>query len=175
MLGTILLVVVAVIVAILLYGATRPSAFRVQRSVELEAPPEQVFPLLEDFHRWGAWSPWEKIDPNLRRTFTGPEKGVGAAYAWEGNKKVGKGRMEITDAAPPSKLTIQLDFLAPFEAHNVTTFVLDRVPAGTRLDWIMEGSHQFMGKVMGIFMNMDQLIGKDFEAGLANLKAEVER
>jgi hypothetical protein len=175
MLGTILLVVVAVIVAILLYGATRPSAFRVQRSVELEAPPEQVFPLLEDFHRWGAWSPWEKIDPNLRRNFTGPEKGVGAAYAWEGNKKVGKGRMEITDAAPPSKLTIQLDFLAPFEAHNVTTFVLDRVPAGTRLDWIMEGSHQFMGKVMGIFMNMDQLIGKDFEAGLANLKAEVER
>jgi len=175
MLTTILLIVAGVIVLILLLAATRPATLRIERSALIQATPEQIFPLLNDFHRWTEWSPWERLDPGLQRTYSGAASGVGAVYAWAGNKKVGQGRMEITESHFPTRLVLTLDFLAPFEAHNLTEFTVRSGGAGTTLTWLMTGPNSFMGKVMGLFMNMDRLIGKDFEAGLANLKATVER
>jgi uncharacterized protein YndB with AHSA1/START domain len=178
-LQTILIVVGALIVvgvaAILLVAATKPNTFRIQREATIQAPPERVFALINDFHRWPSWSPWEKIDPNLTRTFTGAESGKGAVYEWEGNKKVGKGRMEITESVPRSRVLIKLDFIKPFESHNTTDFTLDRRDDGTHVTWAMVGSQPFMFKVMTVFMSMDKMVGKDFEAGLASLKAQTER
>jgi uncharacterized protein YndB with AHSA1/START domain len=172
---TILIIVLIVVVALLAFVATRPDSFRIERGATINAPPDKIFGLLSDFHRWEVWSPWEKLDPDLKRSHSGTAAGRGAVYAWEGNKKVGSGRMEITDATPPSRLVIKLDFLKPFEAHNITEFTLEPAGAGTRLNWAMTGSNNFMGKVMGLMMNMDKVIGKDFETGLANLKAAVEK
>jgi len=179
MVWTVILIVVGVlllaIVVLLIYAATQPSAFRVQRSANIQAPPERIFPHINDFHSWGAWSPWEKLDPNLKRTFSGPASGVGSTYAWEGNKKVGQGRMEITEATEPSKIAIKLDFIKPFEAHNTAEFALARNGQSTDLTWAMLGHKPFLFKVMSVFMDMDKMIGKDFEAGLANLKAIAEQ
>jgi uncharacterized protein YndB with AHSA1/START domain len=172
---TIFVIVLIVAVALLVYVATRPDTFRIERNATINAPADKIFGLLSDFHRWELWSPWEKLDPNLKRTHSGTAAGRGAAYAWEGNKKVGSGRMEITEATPPSRLVIKLDFLKPFEAHNTTEFTLKPAGSGTHLTWAMTGSNSFMGKLMGLMMNMDTAIGKDFEAGLANLKAVAER
>lgn len=174
MLLTIVTVLVAAVAALLVFAATRPDSFTVQRAATIAAPAERIFPYLNDFHRWGAWSPWEKLDPDLKRTFSGAESGPGAAYAWVGNKKVGEGRMEILESDPPSRLKIQLDFLKPFEAHNTTVFTLAPDGGGTRVSWTMHGSRNFVFKLMGIFMNMDRMIGADFERGLANLKAAAE-
>ena len=167
-------VVVVAVAGVLGYAASRPNAFRVERSRVIKATPERIYALLEDFHRWTEWSPWEKLDPAMQRTFSGPERGVGAGYHWVGNKQVGEGHMEITGASAPSDLTIKLDFLKPWEAHNTTRFALRPEDGGTHLSWTMEGSSPFMFKVMGVFMNMDNLIGKDFEKGLANLAAALE-
>jgi uncharacterized protein YndB with AHSA1/START domain len=174
MLTTMVLIIAVLLALILLVAATRPATFRIERSAGIGAPPEQIFPLLNDFHRWGEWSPWEKLDPALRRTHSGATNGVGAVYEWEGNKKVGKGRMEITESRPSSRLILKLDFLAPFKAHNMTEFTLSPSGAGTTVTWVMTGPNSYMGKVMSLFMNMDQLIGKDFEAGLANMRAVAE-
>lgn len=174
MLVNILLAIGALIVVVLLLATTRPNTFRIERSARINATPEKVFPLLVDFHRWPEWSPWEKLDPNMKRTHAGPISGVGASYAWEGNSKAGQGRMEITSATPPNRLVIALDFIKPFEGHNTTTFTLTPSGSSTGLSWVMEGQNRFMGKVMGLFMNMDKLIGKDFEAGLARIKAVAE-
>jgi uncharacterized protein YndB with AHSA1/START domain len=174
MLLTIGIAVVAFVVALLAFAATRPDTFTVQRSATIAAPAERIFPHLDDFHRWGEWSPWEKLDPELRRTFSGAESGVGAVYAWEGNKKVGSGRMEILESDPPSRLRIQLDFITPFEAHNDTVFTLAPAGGGTQVNWAMHGTKNFVFKLMGIFMNMDKMVGADFERGLANLKAVAE-
>jgi uncharacterized protein YndB with AHSA1/START domain len=175
MLKIILIVIVVLVAAILALAATRPNRLRVQRSASIKAPPEKIFPLIADFHIWSLWSPWEKKDPALKRTFSGAASGKGAAYAWEGNRDVGSGRMEITDASSPSKVTIQLDFIKPFEGHNVTDFTL--VPRGdaTEVTWLMRGPAPFVSKLMGVFVDMDKMIGKDFEAGLANLKAASEK
>ena len=170
-----LAIVAAVVAAPLLYAATRPDTFRVQRAARIRARPEAIFPHLADFRRWEAWSPWEKMDPAMTRTHGGAERGVGAVYAWEGNKKVGKGRMEITAAAAPERLVIQLDFIAPFAASNVTEFRLDPADGDTVVTWTMQGKSAYMMKVMGVFMSMDRMVGKDFEAGLANLKEVAER
>ena len=161
-----LLVVVA---AVLVYASLQPDTFRVQRSATIGAPPDKVYPLLADFHQWTAWSPWENRDPAMRRTFGGAQSGKGATYAWAGDGNVGEGRMEITDANAPSRIAIKLDFIKPFEGHNVTEFVL--VPQGnaTQVTWTMQGPATFLTKLMGVFMNMDNMIGKDFEAGLAKL------
>jgi uncharacterized protein YndB with AHSA1/START domain len=167
--------IVLALVIVLVYAATKPDAFRVQRAATIQAPPERVFPLINDFSSWRAWSPWEKKDPDLKRTYAGPASGKGAVYEWEGNKNVGQGRMEITDAAPPSRVTIRLDFLKPFEAHNTAEFTLDGRGDGTTVTWTMDGRQPFMLKVMSVFLDMDRIIGKDFEAGLANLKALAEK
>jgi hypothetical protein len=171
---TAIIVAAAVIVAFLAFVATRPSAFQVERAATIKAPAGKIFPILNDFHQWSTWSPWEKMDPAMKRTHSGAPSGMGAIYEWEGNKKVGKGRMEITDVAPDSRVTLKLDFLAPFEAHNTTDFTLRPAGNSTTLSWAMRGRHRFMGKVMSIFINMDKMIGKDFEAGLANIKGMAE-
>ncbi|HEV1993956.1 MAG TPA: SRPBCC family protein [Candidatus Acidoferrum sp.] len=124
MLKTIAIVVVVAIAAILGYAMTMPDDFRVQRTTSIKAPPEKIFPLINDLHRWGSWSPWEKMDPEMKRTYSGAAPGKGAAYAWQGNRKVGEGRMEIVDTSPPSKITIKLNFIKPFEGHNTAEFTL---------------------------------------------------
>lgn len=166
-----IVVVVALIAAILIYAATRPDTFRVERSARIQAPPERVFALIEDFRNWELWSPWEKRDPDLKRTYSGAAKGAGAAYAWEGNSKVGAGRMEIVNAVPSSHVAIKLDFIRPFEGHNVAEFSLEPDGAATNLIWSMHGPSSYMAKLMGLLFNMDRMIGKDFEAGLSNLEA----
>ncbi len=174
MLKIIAIVVVVAIVALLGYAATRPDTFRVARSIVIKAPPERIYPLLADFHKWAAWSPYEKLDPAMSRTYDGPASGPGASYAWSSTGKAGAGRMKITEAAVPSRLDVDLDFSKPFEAHNKALFTLAREGDATRVTWAMEGPAPFMFKVMHVVLNMDKMVGKDFEAGLASLKAEAE-
>lgn len=175
MFKTISIVVVVLLAAVLLFAATRPDTFRVQRTTSIKAPPEKIFVLINDFQRWGAWSPYEKLDPAMKRTFSGTASGKGAAYAWEGQGKVGAGRMEILDAPAPSRVTIQLDFIKPFEGHNIAEFTLDGKGDATNVTWAMHGPAPYMSKLMGVFLNLDSMIGKDFEAGLANLKTIAEK
>ena len=173
--GLLVGLLVVVVAGVIIYAATKPDAFRIERSTTIKAPPERVFPLINDFHRWSAWSPWEKMDPNLKRTHSGAASGKGTVYEWEGNKKVGKGRMEITDESPPSRIIIKLDFFRPFEAHNTAEFTLAANGSATTVTWAMLGTMPYMMKVMSVFMNMDRMIGENFETGLANLKAIAER
>ncbi|MBV9460562.1 MAG: SRPBCC family protein [Bradyrhizobium sp.] len=171
----IIAVVLAIIIAIvLILASTKPDTFRIQRTAVMNAPAEKIFPLIADFHQWLNWSPWEGKDPALKRTYSGAERGKGAVYAWEGNKNVGAGRMEILEANSPSKVVIKLDFLKPFEAYNTAEFTMLPQGGATNVVWVMHGPAPFMSKVMQVFMNMDRMIGKDFEAGLANLKAASE-
>ncbi len=175
MLKVILLVVLVVIAGILIYATTRPDSFSVHRAATIQAPPEKILPLIADFHNWGSWSPWEKLDPAMKKTYGGAPSGQGATYQWTGNSKVGEGRMEILSVAPPSKVAIKLDFLKPFEAHNIADFTLAPQGTGTLVTWEMHGPSPYVTKLMGVFMPMDNLIGSDFEEGLANLKAVAEK
>ena len=175
MFKTIAIVVVVVIAGVLAFAATRPDAFRVERSVSIKAGPDKIFPYLDDFNRWAAWSPWEKLDPSMKRSFSGAASGKGAAYAWEGNSKVGAGRMEITDATAPTRLLIKLDFIRPFEGHNTAEYTLEPAGDTTKVTWAMFGPAPYISKLIGVFVSMDSMIGKDFEAGLANLKAAAEK
>jgi hypothetical protein len=169
-------VVVAVIVAgILIYATTKPDSFTVKRSASIKAPADRLFALISDFHGWGAWSPYEKKDPDMKRTFGGAALGKGAIYQWDGNKNVGSGSMEIIEATPPSKVVIKLDFLKPFEGHNTAEFTMNPQGDNTIVTWAMYGPSSFIFKVMGLFMNMDKMIGDDFAVGLANLKALAEK
>src|SRR5437762_10651024 len=168
-------VIVVVVAGILIYAATKPNSFTVRRAIEVRAPPAKVFALIDDLHGWGAWSPYEKKDPDMKRTFGGAALGKGAIYQWDGNKNVGSGSMEIIESAPPSKIVIKLDFLKPFEGHNTAEFTMDPKADNTTVTWAMYGPSSYMFKVMGIFMDMDKLIGNDFAAGLANLKAVAEK
>ena len=169
-------IILAVVIAIvLILAATKPDSFSVERAIDISAPADRVFPLINDFHQWGGWSPWEHKDPAMQRTYEGPASGKGAVYGWEGNKNVGSGRMEIIEAQPPSKILIKLDFLKPFEAHNTAEFTMLPQGATTHLTWVMRGPANFMSKLMQVFMNLDQMIGKDFEAGLAGLKKLAEQ
>ncbi len=174
MLQTILIAVAVVVVGILAYAASRPDTFRLQRSTTITAAAEKVFPMIADFHEWIRWSPWEDRDPALKRTYSGPSSGTGAVYAWEGNKNVGVGRMEIMETTMPSRVAIKLDFLKPFEVHNIAEFTLEPAGGGTRVTWAMHGPSPFMMKLMGVFTSMDKMVGKDFEAGLAKMKAAAE-
>ena len=167
-------VLAAAIAVILVLAMLKPDEMRVERSATINAPPEKVFGLIQDFHHWDQWSPWEKLDLAMQRTHSGSESGVGAVYAWNGNDKVGQGRMEIIEADAPSKVRIQLDFLKPFEAHNTSEFTLAPEADGTKVTWAMFGPNQFIAKVMQVFMDMDSMVGKDFETGLANMKAAAE-
>lgn len=175
MLKKIAIVIVLLIAGVLAVAATKPDTFRVERSAAINAPPEAVFRLINDFHNWQAWSPWEKLDPAMTKNHSGAASGQGAVYEWAGNSDVGKGRMEITESAPPSRIEIKLDFLAPFESHNTTEFTMQPTGGGTNVVWAMQGENNFMGKIMQVFMDMDSMIGKDFETGLANMKALAER
>jgi uncharacterized protein YndB with AHSA1/START domain len=174
-LGIVVVIVLAVVAGILAYAATRPDDFRVQRSLAIKAPPEKLFALINDLHVWPTWSPFEKKDPNMKRSFSGAASGKGAVYEWDGDKNVGTGRMEIVEATAPSKVGIKLDFLKPFEGHNIAEFTM--VPSGesTTVTWAMYGPSPYIAKVMGTFFNMDRMIGDDFAAGLANLKAIAEK
>jgi uncharacterized protein YndB with AHSA1/START domain len=172
--------VLAIAIAIvLILAATKPDTFRVQRATTVKAPPEKIFPLINDFHQWGTWSPYENKDPAMKRSYSGAASGKGAAYAWDGNKSVGSGRMEILDTSAPSKIVIKLDFFTPFEGHNTAEFTMlpqgDATNMTTNVTWLMHGPSPFMGKIMHVFINMDRMVGKDFEIGLANLKKITER
>lgn len=171
--------IVVVVAGILIYAATRPDTFRVQRTATVKAPPEKVFALINDLRSWNLWSPYEKKDPAMKRTFSGAASGKGAVYEWDGDNNVGKGRMEITEATPPRKILIKLDFIKPFEGHNTAEFTMEpaKGPGGdnTVVTWAMYGPAAFMTKLIGIFMNMDTMIGNDFAAGLASLKAAAEK
>lgn len=175
MLKKIALVIVLAIAALLIFAATRPDTFRVERTARINAPAEKIFPLIDDFHRWSAWSPYEKLDPAMKRTFGGTASGKGATYAWEGNDKAGAGSMQIVESTPASKVAIKLDFIKPFEGHNTAEFKLQPQGEATQVTWAMYGPSPYVAKLMGIFFNMDQMIGKDFEAGLANLKTATEK
>ncbi len=160
--------------AILVLAAMKPDTFTVTRSTTIKAPPEKIFPLIADMHQFNTWNPYARKDPGMKGSYTGPSSGKGAAFGWE-SKEVGTGSMEVTDTAPPSKVALRLDFVKPFEAHNNVEFTL--VPKGdaTEVTWTMSGPVPFMGKVMHVVMNMDRMVGDDFEAGLASLKALAEK
>jgi uncharacterized protein YndB with AHSA1/START domain len=178
MFGTIVVVagMLAIAIAVVLVlASTKPSIFRVQRTTEVKAPAEKIFPLINDFHQWSTWSPYEHKDPAMKRSYSGAASGKGAVYAWEGDKNVGSGRMEILDASAPSKIVIKLDFFKPFEAHNTAEFTMLPQGDATILRWLMHGPAPFMHRVMQVFMSIDSMIGKDFEAGLGNLKRLTEK
>jgi hypothetical protein len=164
-------IVLAIAIAIvLILAAAKPDTFSVRRAATVRAPAEKIFPLINDFHRWGTWSPYENRDPAMKRSYSGPANGVGAVYGWDGNNNVGAGRMEILDASAPAKIVIKLDFFRPFEGHNTAEFTMLPQGDATNVTWVMQGPASFMSKLMQVFMNLDRMIGKDFEIGLANLK-----
>ena len=169
-------IILAVAIAVILsLAATKPATLRVVRAIDIKAPAEEIFSLISDFHQWVSWSPYEKKDPAMKRTYGGADSGKGATYAWDGDKNVGSGRMEILEATAPSKIVIKLDFFTPFEGHNTAEFTM--APAGdtTTVTWAMYGPSPYIAKLMGTFMNLDRMIGRDFETGLANLKTVAEK
>jgi len=171
---TIAVILAIAIAVVLILAATKPDTLRVQRSVRIKAPPDGIFPLISDFHQWRNWSPYEQKDPAMKRTYDGAERGKGAVYAWEGDKNVGSGRMEILEASPPQKVVIKLDFFTPFEGHNTAEFTMLPQGDATSVTWLMQGPARFVTRVMQVFINLDNMIGKDFEVGLANLKKLTE-
>jgi ribosome-associated toxin RatA of RatAB toxin-antitoxin module len=178
MLKNIVLVLAIVLVAFFGYVATRPDTYRVERSAVVAAPPDVTFDLVNDFRRWDAWSPWDELDPDQKKTYSGPASGEGAVTEWSGDEKVGKGRMTITESVEDEKVVIDLEFKEPFESKSVTTFRFE--PAGdeaTKVSWAMEGQSGLMMKAMGLFTDFDAMVGKDFEKGLAALDeaAQAER
>jgi hypothetical protein len=167
-----LAVVVVAVAGVLALAAMKPDEFRVARATTIKAPPSAILPYLVDFHRW-QWSPYEHKDPAMARSYGGEPSGVGATYAWDGDRNIGKGSMEITEASP-SKVTIKLDFEKPMEAHNLAEFTLVPNGAGTEVTWSMRGPTPFIGKILHVFMNMDRMVGDDFATGLGRLKALAE-
>lgn len=175
MLKTIVIIAVVLIAAILIYAATRPDTFRIQRTASINAPPDKIFPFINDFHHWISWSPWEKMDAAMKKSHSGAPQGKGAVLEWDGNKDVGTGRMEVLETIPPSKIRIKLDFLKPFEAHNTAEFTLEGKGISTTVTWAMYGPQPYMMKVMGLFCSMDKMVGGQFEKGLTDLKALAEK
>lgn len=174
MMASALLLVAAVVVvlaALLGFAATRPSAFRIERSRTLQALPAVVHAYVNDFHKWPEWSPWEKLDPSMKKDWSGAPAGIGASYHWIGNSKAGEGRMTITDSRAPQSVTMRLEFIKPWRATNTAQFDLAPSGSGTHVVWAMTGEYGFAAKAFGLFMNMDKLVGRDFEQGLANLDA----
>ena len=169
MLKKILLAVLVLVVGFFAYVATRPDTFHIERTRLVHAPPDVVYARIDDFHQWRDWSAWEHMDPAMERTFSGPAKGTGAVYTWKGNDKVGEGRMTITSAEPAKKVDIKLDFLAPFKSTSNAALALAPADGGTSVKWTMDGNHNLMSKTMCVFMDMDKMVGGDFEKGLAAL------
>lgn len=175
MLKVVLLAVAVPLAVVLVLAAMKPDSFRVQRVASIKAPPDRIFPLVNDFKRWRAWSPYESKDPAMTRRLSGAPAGKGAVYEWSGNKEVGKGRMEIADASAPSRVVLKLDFVEPFEAHNVVEFTMLPKGDATEVRWDMRGATPYLAKIVHLFVDIDRMVGRDFEAGLANLKALAER
>ncbi|KAE8756305.1 polyketide cyclase [Paraburkholderia madseniana] len=173
MLKVILISVVAAVGLLLIYAATRPDNFRIERSVRIEAPPERVYGLIDDLHQFNRWNPFLRKDPAAQGTYSGTPSGKGARYAWQG-EKVGVGQMEIVDTAAPANVTMNLDFIKPFEAHNIADFTLKPEAGATQVTWAMHGPAPFLSKLMQVFVSMDRMVGKDFEDGLSNLKTLAE-
>jgi uncharacterized protein YndB with AHSA1/START domain len=173
MIATILIVIAVAVAAVLVYAASKPDTFMVRRSASIAAPPEKIFPMIDDLRAQSAWSPFEK-DPDMKRTHSGAPRGKGAVYAWDGNRQVGAGRIAITDSVPPTKVVLLLEMSRPFKAHNTVEFTLDRIGAGTNVTWAMQGRQPYMAKVMGLFVDCDKMCGGMFEEGLAKLKALAE-
>ncbi len=168
-------IVIVLVAALLIFAATRPDTFRLQRSITINAPPEKIFPFINDFRHWPSWSPWEKMDLGMKKTHSGSSQGRGAVYEWDGNKDVGTGRMEVLDSIPASKILIKLDFFKPFEAHNTAEFTLTPSAGSTQVTWAMYGPQPYLMKVMGLFCSPERMIGPQFETGLANLKTISEK
>ena len=171
----VLVILLLLALVLVIFAATKPNEFTIRRSISIHAPAERIYALIADFREWPKWSPWEALDPNLKRTMSGMESGAGAIYEWDGNKKAGAGRMEIVQASPPSRIEIRLNFLRPFRAENKVVFTLIPAGDGTNVIWEMSGINNLGFKIMGILMNMDKLVGRDFEKGLATMKAEAEK
>jgi uncharacterized protein YndB with AHSA1/START domain len=167
-------IAIAVVIGLLIaFVASRPKHFTITREATISAPPAVVFGHFNDFHQWRAWSPWERMDPNLTRTYDGAAAGEGAKYAWSGNKQVGEGRMTIVESRPNELIRVKLEFLKPFKATNTAEFTFRPDGPGTRVTWSMHGERNFMFKAMCLLMDMDKMVGKDFERGLANLQEVV--
>ena len=171
MLKKVAIVVVFLLAGLAAFVGARPAEYRVERAARVGAPPAVVYDLLDDFVAWQTWSPWQKLDPAQKTTLEGPASGVGAAYTWEGNDDVGKGRMEIVAAEPPRRVAYDLRFIEPFASTSSTEIVIEADGDGSQVRWVMTGTNDFMGKAMSVFMDMDAMIGADFERGLANLDA----
>ena len=175
MIKTIALSIVVLLAALLIYAATKPDSFRIERRAAINAPPGKIFALINDFHQWESWSPWEKIDPALKRTYSGAASGKGAVYEWNGNKDIGQGRMEIVESSPSSKIVLNLDFVTPFEAHNFVEFSLSAEGDSTTVTQAMYGPSPYISKLMTIFFSMEKMVGDKYEEGLDNLKKLAEK
>ena len=171
----ILMVIVAVVGLFAAYVATRPTQYRISRSVVVAAPGAALYPKVADFRAWEAWSPWAKLDPAMKTDYAGTPGTVGSTYHWKGNDKVGEGRMTITELVPDRLVQVKLEFLKPWEQTSITDFSFVPDGAGTKVTWGMSGEHDFVGKLFALFMDMDKMVGPDFEKGLAALKAETSR
>jgi uncharacterized protein YndB with AHSA1/START domain len=169
------IIFVVVLIGILGFASTKPNTLNIQRVADIKAPPERIFALINDFHKWPAWAPQDKMDSTTKRTFGGTVSGEGASSEWVSKGEAGCGRMEITESAAPSKITVRVDFVKPFEAHNANEFTLEPMNDMTRVTWAMHGTNPYMAKVVSIFVNMDHMLGKHFEAGLASLKTLSKR
>lgn len=167
-------IVLIVVALFLAFVQTRPNTYRVERSARIGAPKAAVFARINDFHNWPEWSPWGKLDPQMKTTFEGPESGVGAVYRWTGNSKVGEGSMKITGSTPDTQVVIDLEFIKPFKDSSITTFSLAPAGDGTTVSWVVEGKMNFLSKAMCIFTSMDKMLGSDFERGLTQLKSVAE-
>lgn len=170
----VLLGVLITFMIILIAASTKPNTVHYERSAVINAPADRILGHITDFRKWGGWSPWDKLEPDMKRTYSGAASGVGAQYKWEGGKKAGVGEMAIVDTTPDS-VKIDLHFIKPWEARCVTLFKVVPEGQGHRLTWTMDGPNSYMGKLFGMFTDMDKMIGKDFESGLAALKEQAER
>jgi Polyketide cyclase / dehydrase and lipid transport len=174
MLHIILVAIAVIVVLFLIIVALQPSDFRVSRSAKLAAPPEKIFPQVNELRNWEAWSPWAKLDPNCKITYSGPPAGMDAGYAWAGNKKVGEGRLTITESKPSQFVRLRLEFLKPFKATNTAEFMFRPEGNQTVVTWNMFGNNNFIFKAFALFMNCDKMIGGDFEKGLTAMKTIAE-
>jgi hypothetical protein len=174
MLKSIALILAVALAALLLYAATRPDTFAVRRSALIQASPDKLFPLINDLHQFNTWNPYARKDPAMRIDYRGPASGPGAAFDFSGNKDAGKGSIEVTGGQAPTRVDMRLDMVEPFEGHNQIAFTLTPQGQATQVTWAMHGPSPYLSKVIGIFLDMDHLIGRDFEAGLARLKAVAE-
>lgn len=167
--------IVALIAAILVLAAAKPAIFRIQRSINVETSPGKVFALINDFHNWTSWAPQDQEDPTMHRSYAGSPSGNGAISDWDSTGTAGKGRMSIVDSIPDKRIAIKVDFVKPFEVHNINEFTLEPAGAFTSVTWTMQGTNLYVMKLMSIFTNMDRLVGKHFDRGLANLKKAAEQ